>query len=103
LTALVVLDPDTLAQYAAQRGLDASNTDALVSSAEIESEVSKAIARANTELARVEQIKKHVVLKQFWLPDSDELTPTLKLKRRIIIDKYSAEIESMYASVEAAR
>jgi long-chain acyl-CoA synthetase len=102
LTALVVLDPDTLAQYAAQQGLDASNIDALVSSAEIESEVSEAIARANTELARVEQIKKHVVLKQFWLPDSDELTPTLKLKRRIIVDKYSAEIESMYASVEAA-
>jgi long-subunit acyl-CoA synthetase (AMP-forming) len=103
LTALVVLDPDTLAQYAAQRGLDMSDTDEVISSADVQAEVSEAIARANTVLARVEQIKKHAVLKQFWLPDSDELTPTLKLKRRIIVDKYSAEIEALYASADAAR
>jgi long-subunit acyl-CoA synthetase (AMP-forming) len=103
LTALVVLDPDTLAQYAAQRGLDMTDTDEVISSADVQTEVSEAIARANTVLARVEQIKKHAVLKQFWLPDSDELTPTLKLKRRIIVDKYRAEIEALYASADAAR
>lgn len=103
LTALVVLDPDSLAQYAVQRGLTTASTDELISSDEVQHEVAEAVARANTQLARVEQIKKHVVLPQFWLPDSDELTPTLKLKRQVIMKKYSDQIEALYATASVAR
>lgn len=98
LTALVVLDPDALAQFAGQQGLQSGNTDELIASDEVQAVIADAITRANNELARVEQIKKHVVLNQFWLPDSDELTPTLKLKRRVIADKYSDDIEALYAT-----
>ncbi|MBL6636669.1 MAG: hypothetical protein ISP35_10800 [Ilumatobacteraceae bacterium] len=51
---------------------------------------------ANTKFAQVEQIKKFVLLGEEWLPDSDLLTPTSKLKRRGIHAKYADEIESMY-------
>ncbi len=53
--------------------------------------------RPTRRLARVEQIKRfHVIIADEWLPGGDELTPTMKLKRRPIADKYAAAIESMY-------
>ena len=48
-----------------------------------------------------EQVKRFVILGDEWLPDSDELTPTSKLKRRNIAVKYDAEIRSMYADAPA--
>ncbi len=57
----------------------------------------EAIEAGNQRLSRVEQIKKFKLLPDVWMPDSDELTPTLKLKRKPIAAKYSAEIEELYA------
>jgi long-subunit acyl-CoA synthetase (AMP-forming) len=53
---------------------------------------------ANDRLSRVEQIKRYAVVEGEWLPDSDELTPTAKLKRRVIAEKYADEIEAPYAA-----
>ena len=61
-----------------------------------QSEVAEQIERANQKLARVEQIKKFAVLPGEWAPDGDELTPTMKLKRKPIAAKYAAEIEGLY-------
>ncbi|MCX2930675.1 AMP-binding protein [Mycobacterium sp. CVI_P3] len=103
LTALVVLDPDELVRVAAQNGLSASEPEKLVETDTVRTAVAEAIDRANTQLARVEQIKTHTVLPRFWLPDSEELTPTLKLKRHVISQKYRDQIEGLYASAAAAR
>jgi long-chain acyl-CoA synthetase len=51
---------------------------------------------ANEHLARVEQVKRFTVLPAEWTPESGELTPTLKMRRRVIVDRYGAEIEAMY-------
>ena len=51
----------------------------------------------NERLARVEQIKRFQVLDEEWAPGGEELTPTMKLKRRPIERKYEAEIEALYA------
>jgi len=59
--------------------------------------VAQAIDEANTHLSRTEQIKRFTILPTDWLPDSDELTPTMKLKRKPIADKYASEIEALYA------
>ena len=59
--------------------------------------VQEAIDAANSHLARVEQIKKFEIVAGDWLPGGDELTPTMKLKRKPIRKKYVAEIEAMYA------
>ena len=60
-------------------------------------EIQTAIDAANEQLARVEQIKKFAIVQGDWLPGGDELTPTMKLKRRPIAAKYEREIEKMYA------
>ena len=52
---------------------------------------------ANSKLSRVEQIKKFKLLPTDWAPGGDELTPTMKLKRKPIADKYAGEIEALYA------
>jgi long-subunit acyl-CoA synthetase (AMP-forming) len=58
------------------------------------------VDRANARLARVEQIKRFAILTEEWLPDSDELTPTMKLKRRPITEKYASQIEALYTTKE---
>jgi long-subunit acyl-CoA synthetase (AMP-forming) len=59
-------------------------------------DVSAGVERANSHLSRVEQIKRFTILPCDWAPAGDELTPTMKLKRKPISEKYAAEIESLY-------
>jgi len=59
-------------------------------------EVRRALQQANTHLSRVEQFKRFTILPAEWSPESEELTPTMKLKRRVINTKYSPQIEAMY-------
>ena len=56
----------------------------------------EAVDKGNAELARVEQIKKFTIIPGDWAPGGEELTPTLKLKRKPIAERYAAEIEAMY-------
>jgi long-chain acyl-CoA synthetase len=56
------------------------------------------VQRGNERLARVEQIKAYKVLPGFWPPGGDELTPTMKLKRRVIAEKYAETIEALYGT-----
>ena len=62
----------------------------------VERELAEAVQRANQQLSRVEQIKRYRVLPDEWLPGGDELTPTMKLKRRPIAEKYAAIIDDLY-------
>ena len=57
----------------------------------------RALTIANTHLSRVEQFKRFTILPTEWSPESEELTPTMKLKRRVIESKYRPQIEAMYA------
>jgi long-subunit acyl-CoA synthetase (AMP-forming) len=59
--------------------------------------VQKEVDKANEQMARVEQIKKFRILPTEWEPGGDELTPTMKLKRKPIVEKYGDEIEALYA------
>jgi long-subunit acyl-CoA synthetase (AMP-forming) len=95
-TALIVLDADFAPQWAAQQGIEANELDELAHNAKVKAAVEAAIEEANQHLSRVEQIKKLTVLPGDWLPGGDELTPTMKLKRRPIAAKYAAEIDAMY-------
>jgi long-subunit acyl-CoA synthetase (AMP-forming) len=59
--------------------------------------VQAGVDAANAKLSRVEQVRKFVIVEGDWVPGGDELTPTMKLKRRPIGEKYAERIEAMYA------
>jgi len=96
-TALIVLDVDFAPQWAAQHGIEATKFEDLADDPQVRAVVEAAIEQANQHLSRVEQIKKLTVLPGDWLPGGDELTPTMKLKRRPIAAKYAAQIDTMYS------
>jgi long-chain acyl-CoA synthetase len=95
--ALIVLDPDAAAAQAKVRGLPARSLAELASDPAIRAEVAAGVAEANRHLSRIEQIKRFAILPNDWSPLTGELTPTLKLKRRVITEKYAAEIDALYA------
>jgi long-subunit acyl-CoA synthetase (AMP-forming) len=95
--ALIVLDPEYAPAWAAKQGIDADGVAALVENEQVLAAVQAAVEEANAKMSRVEQIKKFELLPEEWLPGGDELTPTMKLKRKPISDKYAEEIEALYA------
>jgi long-subunit acyl-CoA synthetase (AMP-forming) len=96
--ALVTLDPDAAPVFAKKNGLGDPSVEALSVHPAVIEEVQRGTDAANAGLSRVEQIKKFTVLPTDWQPGGDELTPTMKLKRKPIHEKYASEIEALYAS-----
>jgi long-chain acyl-CoA synthetase len=96
-TALLVLDSDFAPAWAAQHELPDSSLEALARDEHMRAAVQEGVDVANGKLARVEQIKKFTIVEGDWLPGGDELTPTLKLKRKPIDRKYAEAIEAMYS------
>ena len=96
--ALIVLDPDYAPVWAKGAGLEGKSIEELAGEEATQQAVQDAIDEANSKMARVEQIKKFRILPTEWQPGGDELTPTMKLKRKPISEKYSAEIEALYAA-----
>jgi long-subunit acyl-CoA synthetase (AMP-forming) len=94
--ALIVLDPDAASAYAARCGLPSADPAVLCEDAGVQRIVAAAVAKANSELSRIEQIKRFKILPVDWHPAGDELTPTSKLKRKPIAAKYAAVIEGLY-------
>jgi long-subunit acyl-CoA synthetase (AMP-forming) len=94
--ALIVLDPDGVAQWAGERGLAETAPEALADNPDLVSAVQHGVDEANGHLSRVEQIKRFSVLSAEWQPGGEELTPTMKLKRKPIAEKYEPEIEALY-------
>ena len=96
-TALIVLDSDFAPAWAAQHGIEDASLEALAHNDAMRAAVQEGVDAANSKLARVEQIKKFTIVEGDWLPGGDELTPTMKLKRKPIDAKYAETIEAMYA------
>jgi long-subunit acyl-CoA synthetase (AMP-forming) len=94
--ALIVLDPDVSGAFASQHGLSDASPEAMSTEPAVLEEVAAGVERANSHLSRVEQIKRFTVLACDWPPAGDELTPTMKLKRKPIASKYATEIEELY-------
>jgi long-chain acyl-CoA synthetase len=97
-TALLVFDADSVGPYAAQHGIADASAEALAADPQVIARIAAGVAEGNAKLSRVEQIKRFRVLPTLWEPGGDEITLTMKLKRRPIQAKYAAEIEELYAS-----
>jgi long-chain acyl-CoA synthetase len=96
-TALIVLDPDFAPAWAAGQGIEDATLETLAHDERVRATIETAIDEANQKLARVEQIKRFTIVEGDWLPSGDELTPTMKLKRKPIAEKYAAPIAAMYS------
>jgi long-subunit acyl-CoA synthetase (AMP-forming) len=96
--ALMVFDADSVGPYAAQHGLSDASPVALAANPEVIARIAAGVAEGNAKLSRVEQIKRFRLLPTLWEPGGDEITLTMKLKRRPITAKYASEIEELYSS-----
>lgn len=94
LVALITLDPQMVGAWAASMGLDPAQAP---TSPQVQAAVAAAIEKANADLTRPEQIKEFRIVHDEWLPGGDELTPTMKLKRRNVMDRYARVIDALYA------
>ena len=99
VSAILVLDPEATAVWAKAKGKEGQSLAELSIDPDVLSEVQAGIDEVNEQFAQVEQIKKFTLVGEEWMPDSDLLTPTSKLKRRGVNARYDAEIEAMYAGL----
>jgi long-chain acyl-CoA synthetase len=96
VAALVVLDPEIAPAWARSQGIEFDSLDDLAGHPSVETEITRHLDEVMTPFNNAERVKKVKVLGEEWMPDSDLLTPTSKLKRRGIRARYAAEIEALY-------
>jgi long-chain acyl-CoA synthetase len=98
VTALVTLDPEAVATFVKRHPeFSGSGIDEVMRSEAVRAEIQGAVDRGNKLLNRNEQVKKFTVIGSAWEVDGDELTPTAKVKRRVVNEKYAEQIEALYA------
>jgi long-chain acyl-CoA synthetase len=97
LSALITLDQEALGKFAADQGIADTDPAQLKDHPAVKEQIDGAVASVNAEFSRAEQIKKWEVLERDFLQEEDEITPTLKVRRRAIVEKYSDRIEALYA------
>ena len=103
ISALISPNFAALEGWARHAGLDAGDRKALVSDSRVVSLYAEIVREANSGLAHFETIKRFRLLPDEWSQDSGELTPSMKLKRRVINAKYADEIDELYADEATAR
>jgi long-chain acyl-CoA synthetase len=103
LTCLIMIEQDTVEKFAQDSGIPFTNYVSLCRSAEVQKLISDEIEKVNENFARVETIKRFHLIERQLTPEDEELTPTMKLKRKFVNQKYVQEIEAMYGAKEAAK
>jgi long-chain acyl-CoA synthetase len=97
LTALVMIDQENVEKHAQDHDIPFSNYASLCRAAEIQDLIQGEIARVNEQFSRAEQVKKFRLLEKKLGAEDEEMTPTMKLKRKLVNQKYQQLIDSMYA------
>ena len=96
LTVIIMIDQENVEKFAQDADIPFSNYASLTRAPEVQELIQKEIDRVNQKFARVEQIKKFFLLDTQLTAEDEELTPTMKLKRKLVEKKYAAQIEAMY-------
>jgi long-chain acyl-CoA synthetase len=97
MTMILALDPDEAPAWSSKHGVQYTDLASFSRLPEVRAELQAALDAANQEVSRVEQVKKFAIVPDAWTPDSGEITPSLKLKRRVVLEKYATDINSMYS------
>ncbi|MGQ9843739.1 MAG: hypothetical protein ACUVRK_09245, partial [Spirochaetota bacterium] len=93
---LIIPAFEELGKWAKIKGIEFSNNNELIENDQVNELIAKEIQKYTKQFSRVEQIRKFKLLAAEWSQASGELTPTMKVKRRVIEQKYAREIDSMY-------
>ena len=101
LVALLTLDAGVAPAWAKAHGIESASLAELAADPQVLAEVGRAVEEANSRLARVQQVKYWELLPVEWTAESEELTPTFKLKRRVVHAKYADVIDGLYGSASA--
>ena len=96
LTVIIMIDQENVEKYAQDNDVPFSNYASLTRTREVQELIQAEIDRVNAKFARVEQIKKFFLLDTQLTAEDEELTPTMKLKRKLVQQKYAPQIEAMY-------
>lgn len=96
IAALITLDPEELPRWAERRGKP-YDREALAADPDLVAEIEAAVAAANAAVSRAESIRKYRILTEDFTMERDELTPTLKLKRRVVMEHHADAIQALYA------
>ena len=96
LTALITLDPEAIGPWAQQHGIDTTDPAELAADDQVRAMVQDLVTDVNTRVGPVEQLKKFKILPHDLSQETGELTPTLKVKRNVVYDKYASELDAMY-------
>jgi long-chain acyl-CoA synthetase len=96
VVALLTLDGEVAPAWAKARGIEAGSLAALAADPVVLAEIGDAVAAVNQRLARVQQVKRWGLLPVEWTAETEELTPTLKLRRRIVHAKYADVLDTLY-------
>ena len=96
LTVIVMIDHENVEKFAQDQDVPFSNYASLTKAPEIQALIQGELERVNKKFARVEQIKKFFLLENQLTAEDEELTPTMKLKRKLVEKKYAPQIEAMY-------
>ena len=99
ISMVIGLDGEMAPEWAAAHGIDYNDLAGFSELPEVQDEITRAVKEANETVSHAEQVKKWIVVPDDWTPESGELTPSLKLKRRVVFDKYAEDIDAMYTGV----
>ena len=96
-TALVTLDPEAMADWAAQNGLEQASIEQLSGHPEVVALIRDEVEERNGQLASFESVRKFHILPRDLSIETGEMTPSLKIKRRVVVERYNTELEALYA------
>jgi long-chain acyl-CoA synthetase len=96
LTALITLDPESIVPWAQAQGIEDTDMASLAENEKVRALVQEAVDAVNSKVARVEEVKKFTILPHDLTQETGELTPTLKVKRNVVYDKYAGELDALY-------
>ena len=100
IACLVTLDPDAIGPWATARSKSSTDPAALASDPDLVAEIQGAVDEANKAVSRAEAIRKFVILEQDWTEEGGQMTPSLKLKRSVVMKEFGAEVEGLYAGAK---
>jgi len=99
ISMVIGLDGEEAPEWAEAHGIEYSDLAGFSELLEVQEEIAVAVEAANETVSHAEQVKKWIIVPDEWTPESGEVTPSLKLKRHIVLDKYAEEIDAMYTGV----